>query len=113
MPPAYRPRRPSSCTVVCSPGLPISSAIEAPLQRRGRGVRVVVPPSGDELDVRGPVAERLVLDRRADPIELRAVDVPEPDDVARAEEPVAVMEVGQPPARVEERRRAHPEQLIP
>src|SRR4051794_11966170 len=104
--------RPSSWTVVCRPGVLTSSATETALQARRDAARIVVPATRDELHVGGPVRERLVLDRGADTVELRPVDRPVADDVARAEEPVAVAEVRQPAPRVEERRRAHAEQLV-
>ena len=78
----------------------------------------MVPPGssyqrrGTNSALGGPVRERLVLDRGPDAVEVRPVDGPVTDDVARAEEPVAVTEVRQPARRVEERRRAHAEQLI-
>src|SRR3954471_13450027 len=112
IPAAYRPMRPSSWTVVCRPGALTSNAIETPLQARRDGAGIVVPATGDELRVGGPVRERLVLDRGPDAVELRPVDGPVADDVAGTEEPVAVAEVRQPAPRVEERRRAHPEELV-
>src|SRR3954470_20601261 len=112
IPAAYRPMRPSSWTVVCNPGTLTSSAIEAPLQARRDAAGIVVPATRDELRVGGPVRERLVLDRGPDAVELRPVDRPVADDVAGTEEPVAVAEVRQPAPRVEERRRAHPEELV-
>src|SRR3954453_22734990 len=112
IPAAYRPMRPSSWTVVCRPGVLTSTAIETPLQARRDGAGVVVPATRDELRVVGPVRERLVLDRGPDAIELRPVHGPVADDVAGTEEPVAVAEVRQPARRVEERRRAHAEQLV-
>src|SRR4051794_21313886 len=110
IPAAYRPMRPSSWTVVCRPGALTSNAIETPLQARRDGAGIVVPATGDELRVGGPVRERLVLDRGPDAVELRPVDGPVTDDVAGTEEPVAVAEVRQPAPRFEERRRTHSQQ---
>src|SRR3954451_10683270 len=112
IPAAYRPMRPSSWTVVCRPGILTSSAIEAPLQTRRDAAGIVVPAARDELHLGGPVRERLVLDRGPDPVELRPLDGAVADDVAGSEEPVAVAEVREPARRVEERRRAHAEQLV-
>src|SRR3954471_12201176 len=112
IPAAYRPMRPSSWTVVCRPGALTSSAIEAPLQARRGAAGIVVPATRDELRIGGPVRERLVLDRGTDAGELGPVDGPVADDVAGTEEPVAGAEVRQPAPRVEERRRAHAEQLV-
>src|SRR3954468_20007050 len=109
---ACRRMRPSSWTVVCRPGVLTSTAIETPLQARRDAAGIVVPATRDELRVDGPVRERLVLDRGPDAVELRPVDGPIADDVAGTEEPVAVQEVRQPARRVEERRRAHAEQLV-
>src|SRR3954451_24005094 len=112
MPAAYRPMRPSSWTVVCRPGALTSTAIETPLEAGSDADRIFVPATRDELRVGGPVRERLVLDRRPDAVELGPLDGPVPDDVAGTEEPVAVEEVGQPARCVEERRRAHAEELV-
>src|SRR3954471_20440036 len=112
IPAAYSPMRPSSWTVVCRPGVLTSSAIETPLQACRDAAGIVVPATRDELHVGGPVRERLVLDRSPDAVELRPVDGPVADDVAGTEEPVAVTEVRQPAPRVEERRRAHAEELV-
>src|SRR3954469_19106517 len=112
IPAAYSPMRPSSWTVVCRPGVLTSSAIQAPLQARRESAGIVMPATRDELRVSGPVGERLVLDRGPDAVELGPVDGSIADDVARTEEPVAVAEVRQPARRVEERRRAHAEQLV-
>src|SRR3954454_17525069 len=112
IPAAYSPIRPSSWTVVCRPGVLTSSAIQTPLQARRDAAGIVIPATRDELRVGGPVRERLVLDRGPDAVELGPVDGSIADDVAGPEEPVAVAEVRQPARRVEERRRAHAEELV-
>src|SRR5215204_1476014 len=112
IPAAYRPTRPSSWTVVCSPGVLTSTAIETPHQARRDADGIVGPVPRDELHLGGPVRERLILDRGPDAVELRPLDGPVADDVAGTEEPVAVAEVRQPARRNEERRRAHAEQLV-
>src|SRR5438270_6598459 len=112
IPAAYRPMRPSSWTVVCKPGALTSTPIERPLEARRDAAGIVIPATGDELRVGGPVPERLVLDRGPDAVELRSLDGSVADDVAGAEERVAIAEVRQPARCVEERRRAHAQQLV-
>src|SRR5215211_9319314 len=104
--------RPSSWIVVCRPCVLTTTAIESHLQARRDATGIVVPATRYELRVGGLVRERLVVDRGPDEVVLRPVDGPVADDVARAEEPVAVEEVRQPAPRVEERRRAHDEELV-